>query len=87
VTLNRPKAINYTAPGIGLALAQVVKAWTGRRVGRGGALRGRGARRARVDVVAILKSARADGAEARRFSARRILMNGQIVASRRIRSR
>jgi enoyl-CoA hydratase len=80
VTLNRPKAINSLNHGMVSRLRAVLTAWEQDDAIRAVVLCGAGERGlcAGGDVVAIYHSARADGAEARRFWHDEYLMNGQI---------
>jgi enoyl-CoA hydratase len=80
VTLNRPKAINSLNQGMVSGLRAVLTAWEQDDAISAVVLSGAGERGlcAGGDVVAIYHSARADGAEARRFWHDEYLMNGQI---------
>jgi enoyl-CoA hydratase len=80
VTLNRPKAINSLNQGMVDGLRAVLTAWEQDDAVSAVVLSGAGERGlcAGGDVVAIYHSARADGAEARRFWHDEYLMNGQI---------
>jgi enoyl-CoA hydratase len=80
VTLNRPKAINSLNQGMIDGLRAVLTAWEQDDAISAVVLSGAGERGlcAGGDVVAIYHSARADGAEARRFWHDEYLMNGQI---------
>jgi enoyl-CoA hydratase len=80
VTLNRPKAINSLNQSMVSRLRAVLTAWEQDDAISAVVLSGAGERGlcAGGDVVAIYHSARADGAEARRFWHDEYLMNGQI---------
>jgi len=80
VTLNRPKAINSLNQSMVDGLRAVLTAWEQDDAINAVVLSGAGERGlcAGGDVVAIYHSARADGAEARRFWHDEYLMNGQI---------
>jgi enoyl-CoA hydratase len=80
VTLNRPKAINSLNHGMVSRLRAVLMAWEQDDAITAVVLSGAGERGlcAGGDVVAIYHSARADGAEARRFWHDEYLLNGQI---------
>ena len=80
VTLNRPKAINSLNQSMVDGLRAVLTAWEQDDAISAVVLSGAGERGlcAGGDVVAIYHSARADGAEARRFWHDEYLMNGQI---------
>jgi enoyl-CoA hydratase len=80
VTLNRPKAINSLNQSMVSRLRAVLTAWEQDDAINAVVLSGAGERGlcAGGDVVAIYHSARADGAEARRFWHDEYLMNGQI---------
>jgi enoyl-CoA hydratase len=80
VTLNRPKAINSLNQSMVDGLRAVLTAWEQDDAINAVVLSGAGERGlcAGGDVVAIYHSARADGAEARRFWRDEYLMNGQI---------
>jgi enoyl-CoA hydratase len=80
VTLNRPKAINSLNQSMVSRLREVLTAWEQDDAISAVVLSGAGERGlcAGGDVVAIYHSARADGAEARRFWHDEYLMNGQI---------
>ena len=80
VTLNRAKAINSLNQGMIDGLRAVLTAWEQDDAINAVVLSGAGERGlcAGGDVVAIYHSARADGAEARRFWHDEYLMNGQI---------
>ena len=80
VTLNRPKAINSLNQSMVEGLRAVLTAWEQDDAISAVVLSGAGERGlcAGGDVVAIYHSARADGAEARRFWHDEYLMNGQI---------
>ena len=80
VTLNRPKAINSLNQSMVSGLRAVLTAWEQDDAISAVVLSGAGERGlcAGGDVVAIYHSARADGAEARRFWHDEYLMNGQI---------
>lgn len=80
VTLNRPKAINSLNQNMVCGLRAVLTAWERDDAIGAVVLSGAGERGlcAGGDVVAIYHSARADGAEARRFWHDEYLMNGQI---------
>ena len=80
VTLNRPKAINSLNQSMVDGLRAVLTAWEHDDAINAVVLSGAGERGlcAGGDVVAIYHSARADGAEARRFWHDEYLMNGQI---------
>jgi enoyl-CoA hydratase len=80
VTLNRPKAINSLNQGMVSRLRAVLMAWEQDDAISAVVLSGAGERGlcAGGDVVAIYHSARADGAEARRFWREEYLLNGQI---------
>lgn len=80
VTLNRPKAINSLNQSMIDGLRAVLTAWEQDDAINAVVLSGAGERGlcAGGDVVAIYHSARADGAEARRFWHDEYLMNGQI---------
>jgi enoyl-CoA hydratase len=80
VTLNRPKAINSLNQSMVSHLRAVLTAWERDDAIGAVVLSGAGERGlcAGGDVVAIYHSARADGAEARRFWHDEYLMNGQI---------
>lgn len=80
VTLNRPKAINSLNQTMVDGLREVLTAWERDDAINAVVLSGAGERGlcAGGDVVAIYHSARADGAEARRFWHDEYLMNGQI---------
>jgi enoyl-CoA hydratase len=80
VTLNRPKAINSLNQGMVARLRAVLTAWEQDDAISAVVLSGAGERGlcAGGDVVAIYHSARADGAEARRFWRDEYLLNGQI---------
>jgi enoyl-CoA hydratase len=80
VTLNRPKAINSLNQSMVSRLRAVLTAWEQDAAISAVVLSGAGDRGlcAGGDVVAIYHSARADGAEARRFWHDEYLMNGQI---------
>jgi enoyl-CoA hydratase len=80
VTLNRPKAINSLNQSMVDGLRAVLTAWEHDNAISAVVLSGAGERGlcAGGDVVAIYHSARADGAEARRFWHDEYLMNGQI---------
>ena len=80
VTLNRPKAINSLNQSMVSRLRAVLTAWEQDDAINAVVLSGGGERGlcAGGDVVAIYHSARADGAEARRFWHDEYLMNGQI---------
>lgn len=69
VTLNRPKAINSLTPGMVSAMAAALTDWAGDDGVHTVLLSGTGERGlcAGGDVIAIYHSARADGADARRF--------------------
>jgi enoyl-CoA hydratase len=80
VTLNRPKAINSLNQSMVSGLRAVLTAWEQDDAISAVVLCGAGERGlcAGGDVVAIYHSARADGAQARRFWRDEYLMNGQI---------
>ena len=80
VTLNRPKAINSLNQSMVDGLRALLTAWEQDDAISAVVLSGAGERGlcAGGDVVAIYHSARADGAEARRFWHDEYLMNGQI---------
>jgi enoyl-CoA hydratase len=80
VTLNRPKAINSLNQSMIDGLRAVLTAWEQDAAIDAVVLSGAGERGlcAGGDVVAIYHSARADGAEARRFWRDEYLMNAQI---------
>jgi enoyl-CoA hydratase len=80
VTLNRPKAINSLNQSMVDGLRAVLTEWEQDDAINAVVLSGAGERGlcAGGDVVAIYHSARADGAEARRFWHDEYLMNGQI---------
>ena len=80
VTLNRPKAINSLNQSMVSGLRAVLTAWEQDDAISAVVLSGAGERGlcAGGDVVAIYHSARADGAEARRFWHDEYLLNGQI---------
>jgi enoyl-CoA hydratase len=80
LTLNRPKAINSLNQSMVDGLRSVLTAWEQDSDIGAVVLSGAGERGlcAGGDVVAIYHSARADGAEARRFWFDEYLMNGQI---------
>ena len=80
MTLNRPKAINSLNQSMVDGLRAVLTAWEQDDAINAVVLSGAGERGlcAGGDVVAIYHSARADGAEARRFWRDEYLMNGQI---------
>ena len=80
LTLNRPKAINSLKQSMVEGLRAVLTAWEREDAVSVVVLSGAGERGlcAGGDVVAIYHSARADGAEARRFWYDEYLMNGQI---------
>ena len=80
VTLNRPKAINSLNQSMVSHLRAILTAWEQDDAISAVVLSGAGERGlcAGGDVVAIYHSARADGAEARRFWRDEYLMNGQI---------
>ncbi|MDT5274985.1 MAG: enoyl-CoA hydratase [Mycobacterium sp.] len=80
VTLNRPKAINSLNQSMVSRLRAVLTAWEQDDAISAVVLSGAGERGlcAGGDVVAIYHSARADGAEARRFCHVEYLLNGQI---------
>ncbi|MGB8387749.1 enoyl-CoA hydratase/isomerase family protein [Mycobacterium sp.] len=80
ITLNRPKAINSLNQHMVDALSAVLTRWQDDEAVRAVVLRGAGERGlcAGGDVVAVYHSARADGAEARRFWRDEYLLNGQI---------
>ncbi|MFZ0715564.1 enoyl-CoA hydratase/isomerase family protein [Mycobacterium sp.] len=80
VTLNRPKAINSLNQSMVSHLRAILTAWEQDDAISAVVLSGAGERGlcAGGDVVAIYHSARADGAEARRFWHDEYLMNGQI---------
>jgi enoyl-CoA hydratase/carnithine racemase len=80
LTLNRPKAINSLNQSMVEGLRAVLTAWECDDAVSAVVLSGAGERGlcAGGDVVAIYHSARADGAQARRFWYDEYLMNGQI---------
>ncbi|HEY1440081.1 MAG TPA: enoyl-CoA hydratase/isomerase family protein [Mycobacterium sp.] len=80
ITLNRPKAINSLNQPMVDALSAILTRWETDDAVRGVVLSGAGDRGlcAGGDVVAVYNSARADGAEARRFWRDEYLLNGQV---------
>ena len=80
ITLNRPKAINSLNQPMVDALSAILTRWEADDAVRSVVLSGAGDRGlcAGGDVVAVYNSARADGAEARRFWRDEYLLNGQV---------
>ena len=80
ITLNRPKAINSLNQPMVDALSATLTRWEADDAVRSVVLSGAGDRGlcAGGDVVAVYNSARADGAEARRFWRDEYLLNGQV---------
>ena len=80
ITLNRPKAINSLNQPMVDALSTILTRWEADDAVRSVVLSGAGDRGlcAGGDVVAVYNSARADGAEARRFWRDEYLLNGQV---------
>jgi enoyl-CoA hydratase len=80
IMLNRPKAINSLNQSMVDALSATLTRWEADDAVRSVVLSGAGDRGlcAGGDVVAVYNSARADGAEARRFWRDEYLLNGQV---------
>jgi enoyl-CoA hydratase len=80
ITLNRPKAINSLNQPMVDALSAILTRWEADDAVRSVVLSGAGDRGlcAGGDVVAVYNSARADGAEARRFWHDEYLLDGQV---------
>ena len=80
ITLNRPKAINSLNQPMVDALSAILTRWEADDAVRSVVLSGAGDRGlcAGGDVVAVYHSARADGAEARRFWRDEYLLDGQV---------
>jgi enoyl-CoA hydratase len=80
ITLNRPKAINSLNQPMVDALSATLTRWEADEAVRSVVLSGAGDRGlcAGGDVVAVYNSARADGAEARRFWRDEYLLNGLV---------
>ncbi|HWX98696.1 MAG TPA: enoyl-CoA hydratase/isomerase family protein [Mycobacterium sp.] len=80
ITLNRPKAINSLNQPMVDALSAILTRWEADDAVRSVVLSGAGDRGlcAGGDVVAVYNSARADGAEARRFWRDEYLLDGQV---------
>jgi len=80
ITLNRPKAINSLNQPMVDALSAILTRWEADDAVRSVVLSGAGDRGlcAGGDVVAVYYSARADGAEARRFWRDEYLLDGQV---------